>query len=226
MSPRLCQRLNSRSAFPLPRHAVEHLAEGALELLPVLLRGEDLVDALERLEVARVEIERLVEELDRAILIVHLVAIELRHRVEVTCSCDSGSFSMLGDRAGACRPSSASSRSPGRAASSLWSSTWFCGSRSRASSSASIAFGGFFSLSVQMSPISLSILKRSSPSNDVVEDLPLVGDDLLPVLELRRRRRPAPRASGGARRSRPSAFSKLLIACLAWPCSRLMQPSW
>ena len=68
----VCQRLNSRSGVPLAGDAVEHLAVRALELLPVLLRGEDLVDALERLEEARVEIERLVEELDRAILVFSL----------------------------------------------------------------------------------------------------------------------------------------------------------
>ena len=95
MRPRLCQRLYSRSGVaPSPATAVEHLPVGALELLPVLLRGEDLVDALEGLEEARVQIERLVEELDRAILVVQLVAIELRHRVDVLGSCAPGRFSM------------------------------------------------------------------------------------------------------------------------------------
>ena len=92
----------------LPSRAVEHLAERALELLPVLLRGEDLVDALEGLEVARVEIERLVEQLDRAILVVHLVAVELRHREDVTWPC-ARVLLHVGDALDACRPSAPSS---------------------------------------------------------------------------------------------------------------------
>src|ERR1019366_3310415 len=51
------------------RHAAEHLPEGALESLEVLLRGEDLVDALEGLEVLRIEIEGLAEELHRSVLV-------------------------------------------------------------------------------------------------------------------------------------------------------------
>src|SRR5207247_4592793 len=43
--------------------AVEHLSERALELLPVLLLREDLVDALEGLEEKRIEVEGLVEAL-------------------------------------------------------------------------------------------------------------------------------------------------------------------
>ena len=76
------------------RHAAQHLAERALERLPVLLRGEDLVDALERLEVRGVEIERLAEELDRAVLVAFLVAIELRHRVEELALARPASFSL------------------------------------------------------------------------------------------------------------------------------------
>ena len=46
------------------------------------LRRQDLVDALERLEVLRVEVERLAEELDGLVLVALLVAVQLRHRVE------------------------------------------------------------------------------------------------------------------------------------------------
>jgi len=68
---------------PLARDAVQHLAKRALELLPVLLLRQDLVDALERLQEERIQIERLVEGLDGAVEILLLVAIDLRHRVDV-----------------------------------------------------------------------------------------------------------------------------------------------
>jgi hypothetical protein len=58
--------------------------------------------------------------------------------------------------------------------------------------------------------------------DDVVEDLPLVRDDLLPVLELRVERDERLERGRWAE-STPSAFSKLLMACFAWPCSRLMR---
>ncbi len=70
--------------MPFAGDAVKHLAVGALELLPVALLSQHLVDALERFEEARVQIERFVEELDRAIQILELVAVNLRLREDVT----------------------------------------------------------------------------------------------------------------------------------------------
>src|SRR5262249_37853558 len=69
----------------------------ALELLPSLLRREDLVDALERLEVARVEIEGVVEKLDGTVLILELVAADLRLREDVA-RLDLGSLLELSNR--------------------------------------------------------------------------------------------------------------------------------
>ena len=68
---------------PLAREAMQHLAVRALELLPVLLRREDLVDGLERLELSGVEIERTVEVLDRALGVLDLVAQDDADRVRV-----------------------------------------------------------------------------------------------------------------------------------------------
>ena len=164
---------------------MEHLAVRALELLPVLLRREDLVDALEGLEEARVEIERLVEELDGAILVVQLVAIELRHRVDVAWLLRSGCFSMSAMRwsvSTICVPVAAS---PGRAASSLWRSDVVLRLEiERLFEGLDAPSARFFSLSIQMSPISIEHLEALVAVDDVVEDLPLVGGDLLPVLEL------------------------------------------
>src|SRR6185295_1220013 len=77
--------------------AMNHLPVRALELLPRLLIGEDLVDTLEGLEVARVEIERVVEELDRAVLILEFVAADLRLREHVA-RLDLRPLLELGDR--------------------------------------------------------------------------------------------------------------------------------
>ena len=84
MTPRLCQRLYSSSACPsLPRDAVEHLSEGALELLPVLLLVEDLVDRFEGLQLRVIEVEGLVEHLHGLVDVLDLVAVDDRDRVHV-----------------------------------------------------------------------------------------------------------------------------------------------
>ena len=62
---------------------VDHLAVGPLERLPILLGVEDLVDGLERLEVVRVEIEGLVEAVERPIRVLQLVTGDDADRVDV-----------------------------------------------------------------------------------------------------------------------------------------------
>ena len=69
MRPRSCQRLYSRSVFPLPATRCSILRKARSSCFQSFCAREDLVDALEGLEEDRVEIERLVEELDRAILV-------------------------------------------------------------------------------------------------------------------------------------------------------------
>ena len=167
-----------------PREPPQHLPERALERLPVLLRREDLVDALERLEERRVQVERLVEQLDGAVLVVLLVTIDLRHRVEELRLADRVLLH-LGDRLDGLDHLHPVLDSSGRARGACEGARGSRGWRSSASSSASMDLFGFLSWSFQMSPISLSILEALVPVGHVVEDLPLVGDDLLPVLEVR-----------------------------------------
>ncbi len=68
---------------PLAHHAMQHLAERALELLPVLFLREDLVDRLERLELLVVEVERFVELVDGPLGVLQLVANDDGDRVRV-----------------------------------------------------------------------------------------------------------------------------------------------
>ena len=63
--------------------ALDHPPEVPLLVLPVLLGGHDLVDALERLQIVRILVERLVVDLDRLVGGVQLVVGDVAGRDQV-----------------------------------------------------------------------------------------------------------------------------------------------
>ena len=78
------ENASAAASRSLASDAVQHLAERTLQLAPILLLREQLVDRLERLEhPGRLEVERLIEATQRLSRVLELVAQDHADRVRV-----------------------------------------------------------------------------------------------------------------------------------------------